>query len=115
MCEHQGCTNSQLSGAAADVSPGMQLGKGKWKKILDEAGDVFKSRSQVDLKDKWRNLERQGIVQAPVKAGPASGVDTSGFCILGICTWCLLRVLRCPYASPTGSTVQRLTSADPGR
>ncbi len=52
---------------------GMQLGKGKWKKILDEAGDVFKSRSQVDLKDKWRNLERQGIVQAPVKAEPASG------------------------------------------
>jgi len=46
---------------------------------LDEAGDVFKSRSQVDLKDKWRNLERQGIVQAPVKAEPASGVDTSGF------------------------------------
>ncbi|DBA98075.1 hypothetical protein WJX77_001235 [Trebouxia sp. C0004] len=54
-----------------------QLGKGKWKKILDEAGDVFKSRSQVDLKDKWRNLERQGIVQVPVKAKPASG-DTAG-------------------------------------
>ena len=66
----------------------MQLGKGKWKKILDEAGDVFKSRSQVDLKDKWRNLERQGIVQAPVKAEPASGVDTSGFCILGMCPGC---------------------------
>jgi len=105
MCEHQGCINSQLLGAAADVSPGMQLGKGKWKKILDEAGDVFKSRSQVDLKDKWRNLERQGIVQAPVKAEPASGVDTSGFCILGMCTWCFVRV---PW-SPTGSTVQTLT------
>ena len=54
----------------------LQLGKGKWKKILDEAGDVFKSRSQVDLKDKWRNLERQGIVQAPVKQEPASGTVT---------------------------------------
>lgn len=52
---------------------GLQLGKGKWKKILDEAGDIFKSRSQVDLKDKWRNLERQGIVQAPVKADPGQG------------------------------------------
>lgn len=48
----------------------LQLGKGKWKKILDEAGDIFKSRSQVDLKDKWRNLERQGIVQAPAKSAP---------------------------------------------
>ncbi|KAL3132190.1 hypothetical protein ABBQ32_008790 [Trebouxia sp. C0010 RCD-2024] len=53
-----------------------QLGKGKWKKILDEAGDIFKSRSQVDLKDKWRNLERQGIVQAPVKTDPGSGDNT---------------------------------------
>jgi len=96
MCEHQVCKRPQLLGAAADVSLGMQLGKGKWKKILDEAGDVFKSRSQVDLKDKWRNLERQGIVQAPVKAEPASGVDTLGFCILGMCTWCFLRVLWCP-------------------
>ena len=65
----------------------MQLGKGKWKKILDEAGDVFKSRSQVDLKDKWRNLERQGIVQAPVKPEPASGValqaSASWACALG--------------------------------
>lgn len=51
----------------------LQLGKGKWKKILDEAGDIFKSRSQVDLKDKWRNLERQGIVQAPAKSTPGSG------------------------------------------
>ena len=82
----------------------MQLGKGKWKKILDEAGDVFKSRSQVDLKDKWRNLERQGIVQAPVKAEPASGMDTSGFCILGMCTGCFLRVLWCLPTSSTGST-----------
>ena len=51
----------------------MQLGKGKWKKILDEAGDIFKSRSQVDLKDKWRNLERQGIVQAPAKPTASQG------------------------------------------
>ena len=53
--------------------PNVQLGKGKWKKILDEAGDIFKSRSQVDLKDRWRNVERQGIVQVPVKADPGSG------------------------------------------
>ena len=63
--------------SGADLLSVVQLGKGKWKKILDEAGDVFKSRSQVDLKDKWRNLERQGIVQAPVKAEPASGNSSS--------------------------------------
>ena len=61
---------------------GMQLGKGKWKKILDEAGDVFKSRSQVDLKDKWRNLERQGIVQAPAKSTPGSGMPQGIACFV---------------------------------
>ena len=66
------CHNLVLLLTAATV---IQLGKGKWKTILDEAGDVFKSRSQVDLKDKWRNLERQGIVQVPVKAEAASGTD----------------------------------------
>jgi len=37
-------------------------GKGKWKKILELGSEIFLKRSQVDLKDKWRNLERQGIV-----------------------------------------------------
>ncbi|CAL8460763.1 g294 [Coccomyxa elongata] len=41
-----------------------QLGKGKWKKILEEGAAAFNNRSQVDLKDKWRNLERQGVVSA---------------------------------------------------
>ncbi|KAK9908975.1 hypothetical protein WJX75_005488 [Coccomyxa subellipsoidea] len=41
-----------------------QWGKGKWKKILEEGAAAFNNRSQVDLKDKWRNLERQGVVQA---------------------------------------------------
>jgi len=65
--------NAQISGADADVALAMQWGKGNWKKIKDEAGELLKNRSQVDLKDKWRNLELQGVVQAPVKAKPASG------------------------------------------
>lgn len=43
----------------------LQIGKSKWKKILEAGEGIFQNRSQVDLKDKWRNLERQGIV-APV-------------------------------------------------
>lgn len=39
-----------------------EKGKGKWKRILEEGGNIFQNRSQVDLKDKWRNLERQGVV-----------------------------------------------------
>lgn len=39
-----------------------EKGKGKWKRILEEGGGIFQNRSQVDLKDKWRNLERQGVV-----------------------------------------------------
>ncbi|KAK9803628.1 hypothetical protein WJX72_006865 [[Myrmecia] bisecta] len=36
-------------------------GKGRWRKILDAGEQTFANRSQVDLKDKWRNLERQGL------------------------------------------------------
>ncbi|KAK9827119.1 hypothetical protein WJX74_007061 [Apatococcus lobatus] len=39
-----------------------EIGKSKWKKILEAGEGIFQNRSQVDLKDKWRNLERQGIV-----------------------------------------------------
>ncbi|EIE25560.1 hypothetical protein COCSUDRAFT_65304 [Coccomyxa subellipsoidea C-169] len=49
-----------------------QWGKGKWKKILEEGAAAFNNRSQVDLKDKWRNLERQGVVQASDGVLPGS-------------------------------------------
>lgn len=40
-------------------------GKGRWKEILVEGLSlgVYKGRNQVDLKDKWRNLEKQKVVQ----------------------------------------------------
>eukprot|EP00884_Botryococcus_braunii_P003653 jgi/Botrbrau1/13289/Bobra.27_2s0009.1 len=46
-----------------------EFGKGKWKRILEEGGSQFQNRSQVDLKDKWRNLERQKVV-GPQDVGP---------------------------------------------
>nr|PNR34635.1 hypothetical protein PHYPA_024453 [Physcomitrium patens] len=33
-------------------------GKGHWKKILNDNADAFHGRTEVDLKDKWRNLEK---------------------------------------------------------
>ncbi|KAK9846435.1 hypothetical protein WJX81_003728 [Elliptochloris bilobata] len=44
-------------------------GKGKWKKILEDGREIFLNRTQVDLKDKWRNLERQHQV-GPADCGP---------------------------------------------
>ncbi|KAG6550713.1 hypothetical protein Mapa_007810 [Marchantia paleacea] len=35
-----------------------KYGKGRWKLILANNQTVFESRTEVDLKDKWRNLER---------------------------------------------------------
>ncbi|CAM6121679.1 unnamed protein product [Calypogeia fissa] len=39
-----------------------KYGKGRWKFILEKNLDIFQGRTEVDLKDKWRNLERyEGI------------------------------------------------------
>ncbi|KAJ1472387.1 hypothetical protein T484DRAFT_1975465 [Baffinella frigidus] len=38
-----------------------RFGKGKWKEIL-EAYEFRNNRSTVDVKDKWRNLEKTGRV-----------------------------------------------------
>lgn len=35
-----------------------QFGVGSWSKILAYHWDRFNNRTQVDLKDKWRNLVR---------------------------------------------------------
>ncbi|KAK9280331.1 hypothetical protein L1049_014019 [Liquidambar formosana] len=34
------------------------LGKGNWKQILSSNRDIFEERTEVDLKDKWRNMIR---------------------------------------------------------
>eukprot|EP00250_Pteridium_aquilinum_P011745 c2027_g1_i1 orf=331-2412(-) len=40
-----------------------RYGKGHWKHILQKHKDIFESRTEVDLKDKWRNIERrEGIL-----------------------------------------------------
>ena len=35
----------------------LQFGAGKWKKIKDQAGTVLDNRSNVDLKDRYRNMQ----------------------------------------------------------
>ncbi|GMY30699.1 telomeric repeat-binding factor 1 [Fagus crenata] len=35
-----------------------RYGKGNWKIILNEHRDIFEERTEVDLKDKWRNMTR---------------------------------------------------------
>ncbi|KAM5574187.1 hypothetical protein ABKV19_013597 [Rosa sericea] len=35
-----------------------EYGKGNWKLILDAYRDVFEERTEVDLKDKWRNMSK---------------------------------------------------------
>lgn len=64
LAEFRGAQTSQ-STSSASIACWLQIGKSKWKKILEAGEGIFQNRSQVDLKDKWRNLERQGIV-APV-------------------------------------------------
>jgi hypothetical protein len=35
-----------------------KIGKGKWEKILSHY-DFLPQRTAIDLKDKWRNLEKK--------------------------------------------------------
>jgi len=45
-------------------------GKGKWKRVLETGAGTFdEHRTTVDLKDKWRNLERSGLAP-PVAENP---------------------------------------------
>ncbi|XP_027353908.1 uncharacterized protein LOC113864424 isoform X2 [Abrus precatorius] len=37
-----------------------KFGKGNWKLILNSHKDIFEDRTEVDLKDKWRNMMRYG-------------------------------------------------------
>ncbi|XP_061368411.1 uncharacterized protein LOC133311384 [Gastrolobium bilobum] len=36
------------------------FGRGNWKLILNSHRDIFEERTEVDLKDKWRNMTRYG-------------------------------------------------------
>lgn len=39
-----------------------KYGKGRWKMILLKNKDVLQDRTEVDIKDKWRNLEKYNLV-----------------------------------------------------
>ncbi|XP_011021018.1 PREDICTED: uncharacterized protein LOC105123205 isoform X3 [Populus euphratica] len=50
-----------LLGKALGKSSFLSLyGKGNWKLIWNSRRDVFQERTEVDLKDKWRNMTRYG-------------------------------------------------------
>ncbi|KAL5580530.1 hypothetical protein UlMin_012972 [Ulmus minor] len=36
----------------------LRFGKGNWKFILNSYSDIFEERTEVDLKDKWRNMSK---------------------------------------------------------
>eukprot|EP00898_Chlorokybus_atmophyticus_P002676 jgi/Chlat1/3409/Chrsp23S03742 len=40
----------------------IRFGKGKWRQIMLEYSHVFVGRTQVDLKDKWRNIEKNSLM-----------------------------------------------------
>lgn len=42
-----------------------KYGKGRWKFILEKNRDIFEERTEVDLKDKWRNIARREGLHAP--------------------------------------------------
>jgi len=39
-----------------------KFGKGHWKIILLNNKEVLQGRTEVDIKDKWRNLEKYSLV-----------------------------------------------------
>jgi len=39
-----------------------KYGKGRWKMILLKNKEVLQGRTEVDIKDKWRNLEKYSLV-----------------------------------------------------
>ena len=51
-------------------------GKGRWKDILLESQHVFKDRTTMDLKDKWRNIER--MAQKERAREEAAAEDSEG-------------------------------------
>ena len=48
-------------------------GPGKWRTIQKdpELGDILRARSNVDLKDKWRNMRESGALDAADATGGA--------------------------------------------
>ena len=51
-------------------------GKGRWKDILLESQHVFQDRTTMDLKDKWRNIER--MAQKERAREEAAAEDSEG-------------------------------------
>lgn len=55
-----------------------QIGRGKWKRVLEMSDGQLTHRSQVDLKDKWRNLEKQGMVPKDYPLDPHGSGELQG-------------------------------------
>jgi len=49
-----------------------EFGVGKWAKILKKYAPIFKNRTSVDLKDKWRNISKKNPNNSEVRKGIGS-------------------------------------------
>ncbi|GAB5357525.1 hypothetical protein AAMO2058_000381900 [Amorphochlora amoebiformis] len=55
-----------------------EFGVGKWAKILQKYTSIFKNRTSVDLKDKWRNISKKNPERLPRSVvGSVSSIDPS--------------------------------------
>uniref|UniRef100_A0A7N2L3A6 Myb-like domain-containing protein n=2 Tax=Quercus lobata TaxID=97700 RepID=A0A7N2L3A6_QUELO len=53
-----------------------KFGKGNWKLILNSHRDIFEERTEVDLKDKWRNMTRY-LGSMDMDIGMGTGMGTT--------------------------------------
>mmetsp|Transcript_26959 Transcript_26959/g.37498 ORF Transcript_26959/g.37498 Transcript_26959/m.37498 type:complete len:621 (+) Transcript_26959:73-1935(+) len=53
-----------------------EFGTGKWAKILQKYGNIFKNRTSVDLKDKWRNISKKSPDTIPIAPPSVGGQST---------------------------------------
>mmetsp|Transcript_12453 Transcript_12453/g.18589 ORF Transcript_12453/g.18589 Transcript_12453/m.18589 type:complete len:532 (-) Transcript_12453:199-1794(-) len=54
-----------------------EFGVGKWAKILQKYPNIFKNRTSVDLKDKWRNISKKNPTNAKLRASSSTSGSTS--------------------------------------
>ena len=89
-----------------------EYGEGQWVAILNRHGDVFSGRTNVDIKDKWRNMKKlpwaagatPGGLRQPRRLWSADEVEAlrNGVRILGEGNWsAILKLSRDTFTGRT--------------